>query len=83
MSIRVRVVLFAFYRDLAGTEEIEVELPAGATVTDLADHVRARGGGLARLPRDPVVAVNREYAAPERVLADGDEVAFLPPIAGG
>jgi len=45
--------------------------------------LRARGGGFARLPEAPVVAVNHAYAGPDVELANGDEVAILPPVAGG
>lgn len=81
--MRVRVLFFALYRDLVGTGELELELPAGATAGALVRVVRERGGGFARIPPDPVLAVNHEYASPAVALRDGDEVAFLPPVAGG
>jgi molybdopterin converting factor small subunit len=80
--VRVRLLLFALYRDLAGTGEIRLELPAGATAAMLVDAVRGRGE-LWRLPDSPVVAINRCYASLESALSDGDEVALLPPVAGG
>jgi molybdopterin converting factor subunit 1 len=79
----VRSLFFATYRDMAGTDELPVELPAGARVADLVAGLRARGGGLARLPDAPVVAVNMDYAPLATALRDGDEVAFIPPVAGG
>ena len=79
----VRSLFFASYRDLAGHDELAVELPAGARVADLVAGLRARGGGLARLPESPVAAVNMDYAPLATVLRDGDEVAFIPPVAGG
>ncbi|MBI4409683.1 MAG: MoaD/ThiS family protein [Gemmatimonadetes bacterium] len=81
--MRIRLLLFALYRDLAGAGELELELPAGATAATLVDAVRRRGGGLGRLPETPVVAVNQEYAPLETPLREGDEVALLPPVAGG
>jgi len=81
--IKVTVLLFAYYRDLAGSGELQVELPEGATAATLVAAVRKRGGGLARLPSSPVVAVNQDYSRLETVLADGDEVALLPPVSGG
>ncbi|MBI4538109.1 MAG: molybdopterin converting factor subunit 1 [Gemmatimonadetes bacterium] len=81
--MRVTSLFFASYRELAGTGELEVELPAGATVSDLVARVRAGRPRLADLPEEPVVAVNREYAALDIHLEDGDEVAFIPPVAGG
>lgn len=80
--MRVRTLLFATYRDLAGTDELELELPVGSTAADLVERLRARGG-LERLPLEPALAVNRVYAALSTPLSEGDEVALLPPVAGG
>ncbi len=82
-EIRVRLLFFAHYRDLAGTAEGDVTLPAGATGADLVARLRRDGGRLAALPPEPVLAVNQEYASLAHALADGDEVALLPPVAGG
>lgn len=79
----VRSLFFATYRDMAGSEELEVELPAPATVEDLVRELRATRAGLASLPPAPVVAVNMTYAPLTTPLRDGDEVAFIPPVAGG
>jgi molybdopterin converting factor subunit 1 len=79
----VRTLFFATYRDLAGTDELAVELPAGARVADLVRHLRGGGGALASLPESPVVAVNMDYAVASAELREGDEVAFIPPVAGG
>lgn len=83
MTMRVQLLFFALYRDLAGTETLDVEAPTGATARGLIGLVRERGGGLARLPAEPVVAINREYASLDAPLSDGDELALLPPVAGG
>ncbi len=58
-------------------------LPQGARVSDLVAALRSQGPPFDRLPSDPVVAVNHTYAADDPELACGDEVAFIPPIAGG
>lgn len=79
----VRALFFASYRELIGTSAMELRVPDGATVADLVGELRARGAPWDRLPRDPAVAVNLEYAAAETLLAPGDEVAFIPPVAGG
>jgi molybdopterin converting factor subunit 1 len=81
--IRIRLLFFAFYRDLAGTGELELEFPEGTTAATVVDHLRQSDGGFSRLPPAPVVAVNREYAELDSVLRDGDELALLPPVAGG
>ncbi len=80
-AIRVQALFFAAYRDLIGAAELEFELPRGSTLANLIEAVRARVG--AALPEAPVAAVNQEYATPDTVLQHGDEVAFIPPVAGG
>ena len=78
----VTVLLFASYADALGKPAVELALPAGATVADvMAGIVRHPGGD--RLPPAPLVAVNERYATPEQVLRPGDEVALIPPVAGG
>ena len=81
MTIRIR--LFAMQRELAGTRELAVELAADATVEAAWAALVARHPVLA--PGRPSVrfAVNGEYAGPEALLADGDEVAMIPPVSGG
>ncbi len=81
-SIRVTSLFFAIYRDLVGADELEVELPAGSTVSELAASIKSKDG-VSVLPGGVVVAVNMEYASAETVLRNGDEVAFIPPVAGG
>ncbi len=74
----VRVALFAGLRERAGTDGLELELPAGARVADALDRLRELTGEL------PVVmAVNHEYADPGTALAGGDELALIPPVSGG
>lgn len=81
--MNIRALFFATYRDLAGTDELDVQLPEPACVRDVVEMLRARGGGWAALPASPAVAVNMEYSALGAVLRDGDEVAFIPPVSGG
>lgn len=80
--MRVKSLFFAAYRDLLGADELEVELPAGSTVSELATLISSKDG-VSVLSGNIVVAVNMEYASAETVLCDGDEVAFIPPVAGG
>jgi len=80
--MRVRVLFFAGLRERAGSGSIDLEgLLPGATVRDVRRAVEERCPALASVPA--AAAVNLEYAPPERVVADGDEVAFLPPVSGG
>ncbi len=81
-SMRVTSLFFAVYRDLVGADELEVELPAGSPVSELAASIKSKDG-VSVLSGDIVVAVNMEHASAETVLRNGDEVAFIPPVAGG
>lgn len=81
-EIRVRVLLFGLFRELARTDEREVTLAEGATGRELVERLRG-AGAMGFLPSTPTLAVNREYASLERPLRDGDEVALIPPVAGG
>lgn len=81
MTIRVR--LFAMQRELAGTRQLELGLPAGSTIEDAWRALVERFPGFA--PGRPSVrfAHNGGYAPAETPLADGDEVALIPPVSGG
>jgi molybdopterin converting factor subunit 1 len=78
----VTVLLFASYADALGSSALQLDLPPGSTVRELVNRVRALGGA-ERLPPSPMVAVNERYATSERILGAGDEVALIPPVAGG
>jgi molybdopterin converting factor subunit 1 len=83
VPIRIRIRLFAVQRELAGAREVPVELPDGADIEAAWSALVARHPVLA--PGRPSVrfARNGEYAEPTTVLADGDEVAMIPPVSGG
>jgi molybdopterin converting factor small subunit len=80
--VKIPVLLFASYAEAFGAATIEMTLDPGATVTDLLDRVKAMGAGRA-LPPAPLVAVNRCFASPGQRIEAGDEVALIPPVAGG
>lgn len=82
-AMKVRLLFFAVLRDIAGTDERELAVPAGTTAGDLWQTLRGSYAKLADYAQPPLVAINEEYARPEAVLAEGDEVAFIPPVAGG
>ncbi len=81
-AIQVSVRLFAHYRDRTGVAGHMLTVPEGSTVRELVARLRCEAG-FEVLPPDPVVAVNREYAALDRKVVDGDEVALIPPVSGG
>jgi molybdopterin synthase catalytic subunit len=76
--MHVVVKLFAGLRELAGTGERPLELPEGALASDVWPEL-----GLGVEPDGLLYAVNREYAEAEQPLAEGDEVALIPPVSGG
>lgn len=79
----VRVLLFARYAELAGREAVEVSISAAATVGDVLQQLRGSIPGAESLPERPLVAVNQVHARLDTPVADGDELAVLPPMAGG
>lgn len=82
--MRVKVLLFARLREIAGAAEIDVDLPAAqATIADVWSLLVARHPALAPHAASLSSARNAEYARPATTVADGDEVAFLPPVSGG
>jgi MoaE-MoaD fusion protein len=82
-AIRVRVRLFAMQREAAGTRELHVEVPPGATVADAWAAAVAAVPALAPGRAALRFAVNGAYADENAPLADGDEVACIPPVSGG
>jgi molybdopterin synthase catalytic subunit len=82
--MRVSVRLFAILRERAGRDEMEIDLPDGATVAEAMEALRSEPGLDEPLGRMRVaMAVNREYAGPDTALAAGDELALVPPVSGG
>jgi molybdopterin synthase sulfur carrier subunit len=81
--MQIRLLYFASFRDAARKDQEIRELSAGTRVADLWRLLAGEVPRFAAFPAMPPAAVNREYAGGETVLADGDEVAFLPPVAGG
>ena len=81
--MHVLVKLFGSVRESAGVKELAVELPEGARLADLRERLARDHPVFHRLGERLAAAVNFEVSPPETRLAEGDEVAFLPPVAGG
>ena len=81
--MRVTVRLFARLRDIAGSADLTREAPPGATVADIWRALVAEYPEMSRYESSISSAVNADYAKMTVPLADGDEVAFLPPVSGG
>lgn len=81
--MRLRVLFFGMLNDMVGRASDSVELHDGATVRDLLIHCETQLPRLKESLSSIAVAVNQEYAGPETVLKENDEVALLPPVSGG
>ncbi|MGN6369916.1 MAG: molybdopterin converting factor subunit 1 [Phycisphaerae bacterium] len=81
--MKVRVRLFAFMAQAAGTRDLELDMPAAATLRDVEGLLRERYAAI-RWPGEVMWAINQEYAESANAqLKDGDEVAIIPPVSGG
>jgi MoaE-MoaD fusion protein len=78
VAMQITVRLFAAVRERAGRAAQQLELPDGASVADVWPAL-----GLGDEPPGIAYARNREYAGRDAALADGDEVAVIPPVSGG
>ncbi len=81
--MQVRVKLFGSVREAAGTKELSMELAEGATLADLRELLAGDHEIFERLGDRLAASVNFEVEPWARRLREGDEVAFLPPVAGG
>ena len=81
--MRVRVKLFAMLRERAGAGDAVHEVPDGCTVHELWARLQSEYSGLVGVDLKLLYAVNSEYVERGHRLADGDEVAFIPPVSGG
>ena len=81
--MRVTVRLFARLKDIAGAPEIVRDVPAEATLADVWALLARDFPAMAPYRGSVSGARNAEYARMDTVVADGDEVAFLPPVSGG
>jgi molybdopterin converting factor subunit 1 len=78
----VTVQLFASYAETFGGSTLEIPLDAGSTVGDLVLSIRSLPGAYA-LPESLRIAVNRKFASLDQLIDSRDEVALIPPVAGG
>jgi len=81
-TLTVRILLFASYADTLGFDSLELDFERSATVGDALIRLRSMPGGV-RLPPRPMCALNLVHVTHETVLSSGDELAILPPLAGG
>ncbi len=81
-DMSIPVLLFASYADAFGARRLEVPFEAPCLVADLLRVIRTMPGG-DRLPVAPLIAVNRTWVSEDVAVQVGDEIALIPPVAGG
>ncbi len=81
--MKVTIKLFARMRELAGADTLERDIGQNATVSDLLETLQNEFPRLAEIAPRTVISINQEFADPHSKLAEGDEVAFFPPVSGG
>ena len=81
-TLTVRVLLFGSYAEALGLDSLELTFTGTATVQHAIASLKAFPGG-ERLPPKPLCAINLSHAQLDSPLASGDELAILPPLAGG
>ena len=80
---QIRLKFFARYAELVGADERELSVVLPATVADVVRRARDEIPGASAIPEKPLAAVNLRHVRLDAQVADGDEVALLPPLAGG
>ena len=81
--MQVTVLFFGVLKELVGAERRRLEVAPGASVGELVGVCAARASKQSEVWTSLAVAVNQEYVSRATVLAEGDEVALLPPVSGG
>ena len=81
--MQIRVLFFGQLKDVCGRAEDGLEVPDGASMRFVFDHYAALYPRLSAMAKSVVMARNQEFAQVGELLAEGDEVALLPPVSGG
>ena len=81
--MRIRVLFFGVLRDVVGVREDSLDVPEGGRLDTVFEHYATRFPKLREMAASTVLALNQQFSSPSAPLAEGDEVAFLPPVSGG
>jgi MoaD family protein len=81
--MKVHVELYSHLRDLAGVAELNVDLPADATVTDLLEKIYEKAPALRSRDKSILVGAGVEFVDRNYKLKAGDEISVMPPVQGG
>jgi molybdopterin synthase catalytic subunit len=82
-QVSIRVLFFGAARDAVNANQLDLSLDAPATVSSAFSSLAGRFSQLERFGRSLLFAVNQEYATPDTVLRENDELAVFPPVSGG
>ena len=74
----IQIKFFASLREKLGMDASQIEAREGMTIRQIWDQVTSED-----YPANTLCAINMDYAKPDDVVSDGDEVAFFPPVTGG
>jgi molybdopterin converting factor subunit 1 len=81
--MRLRIRLFAAFREAVGQNELSYEAPDGATAGAVVSRLSSEYPRLGSAVKNAMLAANLEYVGPDHQLHDGDELALIPPVSGG
>jgi molybdopterin synthase catalytic subunit/molybdopterin converting factor small subunit len=81
--MKVEVRLFARYREAAGRDRVEIDLPEGGTVETAWEAVSRRFPALGQYRPFTLFALREDYVSPDHRLGEGDELCLFPPVSGG
>ena len=82
-SVKIQVLFFGAARDVVNENPFEIAVDAPATVASAFQSLVKKFSGLERFGRSLLFAVNQEYATPDTMLKENDELAVFPPVSGG
>jgi molybdopterin converting factor subunit 1 len=80
--MKVKILAFGIAEDIFRSPVIEEDLPQNSSVKGLVEHLKKRFPKLNELASF-LIAVNNEYASPEYLIKEKDEIAIIPPVSGG
>jgi molybdopterin converting factor subunit 1 len=81
--VQVKLLFFATLKDIVGARQLQLDIPAGATIDDVWERLESSYPRLRPYRSIVLTSVNEEYVDRAAAVSDGDEVALFPPVSGG
>jgi len=82
-NIQITVKLFAIFQEVLATDQLQLSLESGTSVSAIFDRLVSQHPHLEKWRSLTRYAVNLNFADPQTILKNGDEVALIPPVSGG